>query len=261
MGNKIKSITNLLFIIIGLLFSSSLFANTDTNKPFQFVCSEWPPFEYKDENNKITGYSVEILQAILEELSVEDNIKIYPWKRVLLIVNKDINTLAFTMARTPARENTFKWVGPIAKREIYLWKLKDRKDIIIENWSDVQKYTIGTVRGDAAENQLKEKGFIKGKNIDPVNTQLQNYKKLYNKRVDLMYGLELSTIYGVTKAGLDTSALEKSLFLSGDLNYYYAFNINTSDETVLKFNNALEKIKNNGVFDSIVRKYSTSVNK
>lgn len=222
---------------------------------FQFICSEWPPFEYTGEDGKPTGYSVEILQAILKELSVKDNITIYPWARAYRMVQNEKNVLAFTMARTKAREDLFKWIGPIANREVYLWKLKERSDIKVANWEDAKNYLIGTVRGEAHENELIEKGFEFNKNLKDVTIQLQNYKKLYVNRIDFICGIESATVCGLKKAGFDPSKIEQSFLLSGGLKYYYGFNKNTPDEIVEQFRKALQKIKDNGTFDKIANKY------
>jgi polar amino acid transport system substrate-binding protein len=228
---------------------------TLANKSFNLLCSEWPPFEYAGNNGKPTGYSVEILQAILKELKIEDNIKIYPWKRAYMVAQSKKNTLIFTMARTKKREKQFKWIGPIAPRDIYLWKLKGRIDIKANNWEDIKKYIIGTVNGEAGEKQLLDMGFKKDENISSVTTQLQNYHMLYSQRIDFLYGLEFSTIFGLKKAGLNPDMVEKSLLLSGGLEYYFAFNPNTSGLIVEQFKKALQKVKDNGTFDKIVNKY------
>jgi polar amino acid transport system substrate-binding protein len=225
------------------------------NESFKLLCSEWPPFEYADSNGKPTGYSVEILQAILKELKIEDNIKIYPWKRAYTVAQSKKNTLIFTMARTKEREKQFKWVGPIASRDIYLWKLKGRTDIKANNWEDIKKYIIGTVNGEAGEKELLDMGFNKDENISSVTKQLQNYHMLYSQRIDFLYGLEFSTIFGLKKAGLNPDMVEKSLLLSGGLEYYFAFNPNTSDLIVEQFKKALQKVKDNGTFDKIANKY------
>ena len=52
---------------------------------FTLVCDEWPPFQYVGDNGKPTGYSVEILQAILKELNIKDEIEFYPWKRAFML--------------------------------------------------------------------------------------------------------------------------------------------------------------------------------
>ncbi len=155
---------------------------------------------------------------MLHELKIKDTtIRIYPWKRAYQITEQERNTILFTMARTKKRENLFKWVGPIAPREISLWKLKARTDIKVTTWEDAKKYRIGTVRGEAGEDELVKKGFIIGKNLDSITTQKQNYGKLFLNRIDFLCGLDLSTAYGVKKAGFNFAKLEKSLVLSSGL--------------------------------------------
>ncbi len=223
---------------------------------FTLLCSEWPPFEYTDKDGEPTGYSVEVLQAVLKELDIPDNIQIYPWYRAYKISQSKKNTLIFTLARTKSRENLFKWVGPIAPRDMYLWKLKNRKDVTVENWDDLKEYMIGTVKGEAAEKQLLAKGFRIHKNISPVTKQIQNYHMLYAKRIDFVYGLELSTIFGLEQAGLNPDKIERSLLLDTGLEYYYGFSNETSDGVVDQFRAALKRVKENGIYDMITSKYS-----
>ena len=222
---------------------------------FTFLTEDYPPFGYIGQDGKPTGYSVEILQAILKELNIEANIKILPWKRAYVIAQRNKNTLLFTLTRTQKREKLFKWIGPIAPREIYLWKLKDRTNIKVDNLEDVKKYVIGSIRGDAGESQLLDMGFIINKNVIPFYDQKHIYKNIYAQRIDFTYDLEFSIFFSLKKAGLDPNKIEKSLLLSSGLEYYYGFNPNTSDLIVEEFRKALQKIKDNGTFDKIANKY------
>ena len=246
-----------LTIVIGVFIQSAVLhaeSKQIQDVSFQFVCDEWAPFGYTLDNGKLTGFSIEILRAILKKLKIKDTIKIYPWKRAYVMAQKNKNTLCFTMARTKKRENLFKWVGPIAPREIFLWKLKDSK-IVVNNWEDVKKYKIGTVRGDAGENQLIEKGFIVNKNIVVSNNAGLNLKQLYTGRVDFIYDLKISILFQAKKDGYNPDKLEKSLLLNGEFEYYYAFNKETSDYIVDAFNNELLTMKKNGEYNKIAEKY------
>ena len=247
-----------LTIILGLFinYETIVSAKSIQEESFTFLCSEWPPFEYTLENGKLSGFSIEVLRTILKELEIKDTIKIYPWARAYKMVQRQKNVMAFTMARTVERENLFKWVGPIAPRDVYLWKLKKKENIKVNNWEDVKKYLIGTHRNSASQQQLVKKGFIPHKNICPVNAMSSNYKKLFGGRIDFICGSKSEVVFGLNKEGLDPNQIEKSLLLSGGLNYYYAFNKKTPDYIVEAFSKTLEKIKQNGVFDRVVSRYS-----
>lgn len=226
------------------------------DKPVRFLASEWPPFEYTKPDGSLSGYSVDILTAMYAHLGEDPDIKIFPWNRSYKLAQEEENTAVFTMARSQKREDLFKWVGPIAPREIYLWKLKSRDDVKVKSFDDAKNYMIGTVRGEAGEQQLLDMGFDLKKNIHQVDKQTRNYLLLYKQRVDFIYGLEFTTIYGLQKAGFDPSKVEKSLLLNSGLEYYYGFNKNTSDDVVNRFQKALDAIKSNGTFDKIVSKYA-----
>ncbi|GLQ29658.1 substrate-binding periplasmic protein [Litoribrevibacter albus] len=247
----------ILVFLVSLLVSHAYAneENASSDGDVRFFASEWPPFEYTQADGSITGYSVEILRAMFEELKLEPSIKIFPWNRSYKLAQEEVNTAVFTMARSEKREDLFKWVGPIAPREIYLWKLKDRTEIKVSSFEDAKNYMIGTVRGEAGEQQLVDMGFDLKKNLHSVDKQARNYLLLYKKRIDFIYGLEFTTIYGLKKAGYDPSKIEKSLLLNSGLEYYYGFNKNTSDDVVNRFQQALDTIKKNGKFDKIVSKY------
>lgn len=229
-----------------------------TNGPVRFLASEWPPFEYTGTDGEITGYSVEILQAMQEELGYAHHVRLFPWKRSYQLAMDDPNTAVFTMARSAKREELFKWVGPIAPREIYFWKLKKRDDIKVKNFEDIKNYVVGTVRGEAGEQQLLDMGFDLKKNIHSVDKQTKNFLLLYKDRIDFLYGLEFTTIYGLKKEGFDPTLIEKSLLMNSGLEYYYGFNKDTPDEVVASYQNALDAIKANGKFDKIVSKYGSN---
>lgn len=245
----------LVFSFVFVYGSVLLAKKIPKSEEFKFVCSEFGPYEYTNSNGKLTGFSLELLRAILKEVKVKDNIKIYPWSRVYQMVQKEKNVLAFTMTRNKEREKMFKWVGPIAPRNVYLWQLKSRKDVKIKKINDAKKYKIGTESNSASELDLIRRGFKKGKNIEPVHSMKLNYRKLFRKRIDFLCDLELSVVYGLKKEGLNPKKIKKSVLLSSGLKYYYAFNKNTPDYIVKEFNRALQKLKKNGTYDRIKRKY------
>ncbi len=251
----LKSIVKPIFILKWIIVSSLLLSLAINAAPLQILCAQWPPYEYSGKDGKPAGFSVEILQAILKDLAIKDTIEFYPWKRAYLKVLNTPNTMLFTVARTQNRENKFKWVGPIGSREVYLWKLKSRSDIKINNLQEAKNYLIGTIRGFASETDLISKGFIVDEDLDSVTVPQQNYEKLYAGRVDLIIDLELTAYYGILKAELDFTQLERSILITSGTDLYFAFNKTTPQEIVEEFQASLIKIKDNGVFYKILQKY------
>lgn len=57
------------------------------------------------KNNKIEGFSTEIVRTFLKELNKEHlAIQMQPWARAYLTAQERPNVLLYTMARSPARE-------------------------------------------------------------------------------------------------------------------------------------------------------------
>jgi len=125
--------------IIACLAMISIAVTTVCAETVQMVCSEYPPYEYTDENGKIRGFSVEILRAMLTEMKIKDNIRVLPWKRAYHTALNQKNTLLFSTVRTEARESLFQWIGPINSVVSSLYKLRSRTDIKVKTLNDAKK--------------------------------------------------------------------------------------------------------------------------
>ncbi len=252
----LKLISIQIFLGFLTIYSAPLLSQEESNRPqIHFLHSDWPPFEYASPDGETTGYTVEIVKAMQKLVDVDSTIELHNWNRAYQTALKHPNYAVFTMARTNQREPLFYWVGPIAEREIYLWKLKSRKDIQVKTLEDVKEYRVGTVRGEAGEQQLLSKGFKYDVNIHSVENQTRNFLLLFNDRIDFFYGLELTTIFILRKEGYDPYEVEKTVLLSGGQGYYIGFNRETPFHIVQQFSDALQTIKHNGTFARIQRKY------
>ena len=65
--------------------------------------------------------------------------------------------LIFLIARTPAREQQFRWAGEIMKIQYHLYRLKSRK-LDISTLESAKAYTIGVMRDDVRQHYLRPKG-------------------------------------------------------------------------------------------------------
>ena len=111
----------ILLAISVVLFSSQAFADNS----IRLMTEEFAPYQFYEgagNNRIITGISIEIVQAIQKQIGNSDAIKVLPWSRALKLLAKKKNSALFSTARTPEREDTYKWVGPLAKLEIVFFK-------------------------------------------------------------------------------------------------------------------------------------------
>lgn len=240
--------------LYGFVLSAVLWAET---APLQVVTEEFPPYNYT-ENNKITGVSTEVVKAIVKELAIQATFRSYPWVRAYNTALTKPNVLIYSIGRNEKREKLFKWVGVIAPAKFYLFTLKRRDDIQINELEDAKQYLIGTFRESVREQYLLSKGFKKNVNILSYYDYKRGLTMLVNKRVDLWSMNELLAYYICKEMGYQPDKLLRTAYFLAELSpegYYMAFNKDTDDNLVSKFKQGLETIKNNGVLQKIHTKY------
>ncbi|MBF0280813.1 MAG: transporter substrate-binding domain-containing protein [SAR324 cluster bacterium] len=242
----------LILLFLTLNFTASVYAVEIT-----VLTEEYAPFNY-EENGKVTGFSTEIVEALMEKTKiypVGGKIEMYPWKRAYRRALEEKNVLIYTMTRTKKRENVFKWVGPIFPREVWLFKLKGRNEIKSDTLEEVKKHMTGVTDGVASTEELLRLGFTKGENLEVVPSNLVNYRKFVNGRVDFMPTSELEMAFRLRNDGKSYAMVEKAYLLSGGLFYYLAFSKETDDRVVEQFQKAFEIIEQDGTLDKIKSRY------
>ena len=80
-----KSVTFFLGMVICCIISTTSFAEEIT-----IVTENFPPFNYEEPTTgKIAGLGTEIVQAVLEEVSVQANIMLLPWARAYKMAQRE----------------------------------------------------------------------------------------------------------------------------------------------------------------------------
>jgi len=220
----------------------------------EVVTEKYPPFQWY-ENEKITGPTTDIVEAMIKKTGTLYTLDIYPWARAYKIALNNENVLIYSITRSKKRENLFKWIGVIASHDTYLWKLKSRKDIVINSLDDAKKYITAGVRKDAKTQYLLDKGFSSKKQVATVHSTDIAIKLLHSNKVELIVENEDLSVQ-VKRLGLDINKFEKVYYLKNfGKDLYAAFSLNTPDEVVEKHKKALQELKATGEFKRITNKY------
>lgn len=240
------------FKILIIILLLGLTATAEAQKLTIFV-DEWPPYNF-EKNGKIVGISTELIEMALTNADIQYDIVLYPFKRALITVQRTPNTMLYTVARIPQREDMFAWIGPLHPREVYLYKLQKRTDIQINNVEDIKKYHTGVLSGGSIEQFFIANGFHK-ENYDLVNRSEQLLKMLFAERVDLIPGDPLDLAYQIKMLGYKYTEIETACFLAEEGGYYMIANKDTSADILIKIQKSLEEVLATGVRDQIIRKY------
>jgi polar amino acid transport system substrate-binding protein len=220
------------------------------------LTEEFPPYNFT-QNGKITGFSTEVVQALLREVKIQAEFQSLPWARAYEMAQNADNVLIFSVARTPQREKLFKWVGTIAPTRYFLYSLSARQ-LKIDHLEQAKSYQIATVNEAVGEQYLVSRGFVKGQNLQPSNKYEISYDKLKRGRVDLWIAPELVASYLARQAGDDpATTLTRSFRISdlGNDGYYLAVGMHTPDALVERLRKGLETLKSNGIYDALKNKW------
>lgn len=147
----------------------------------QVVTEEAFPLQYSEEG-VIKGPTTQIVKQMLAQSKVSFDISIMPWARAYEMAKQKPNTLIYSIARTPSREDQFHWIGIVSRYEYYLYTTKDFADSHVINEQTMKQYRIGSVRNSATFQYLHEQDF---QHIFAVSNPDQNYEKLIKRRIDM----------------------------------------------------------------------------
>ena len=249
MPNRSIRIFLVALVILFILVSSS------PGQELTVYTEDYKPFQYRDAGGALTGFGVELVKDIFADADIgikEGLIRLYPWARAYATVLKEKNTAVFMTVRTREREPLFKWVGPLAPRKMWLYKLKKRQDIQLHNLEDAKQYKVGGYNQSADTNYMLQLGF----NVHIVPAQRHITKMLVKERFELMSSLELTMADRLRDLGLDRSVVEKTILLDDRYEYFLAINPQTADTLVSRLQNSLDKIKKRGDYERLWRRYA-----
>jgi polar amino acid transport system substrate-binding protein len=229
------------FLLNGFLSAQHLTIYTEINSPVQFVGPDGKP----------TGLAVEVVQEIQRRTGNTDPITVVPWARGYLELQSRPNIALFSTARTAERNALFKWVGPLVET-VFCFYVKSDSKITLKNLEDAKKLgSIGVYRNDARDIFLTKEGFT---NLERTVENVANAKKLMTGRIDAFAAASLSVEDLMTSAGYRAQDIREALPFRNS-QYFIAFSKETPDETVRRWNNALDAMKKDKSFERIYRKY------
>jgi len=242
-------------LLAALLF---LAATTFTHATdIKMMTENYPPYNM-EVDGKLEGLSVAVLEAMLKQMKSDKStydIELLSWSKAYSTAKSKKNSMVFSTTRTKSRENIFKWVGPITKTSVGITALKT-KEIKINDVSDLNKYNIGCISKDIGETLLLEAGVPKLNidSVDGINSLATSFYKLERDKID-MFAYETKVAkYSADLNGFDSDEYEV-IYTLENAELYFAFNRLTPDNTIQKWQKALDTIKANGIHEKIIKKY------
>jgi len=220
------------------------------NEPLRLLTEDFPPVNFQ-QDGVVKGLSVEIVQEIERRLGLKDEITLMPWSRALREVQGPGRVALFAMARTPAREKLFKWVGPIVTFYSSLYA-PARGGLRLRSMDDAKRAeSVLVVRDWYTSEQLATMGF---RNLVPVADPVTGIRMLLAGRATLFATERLSMPQTMAQAGIPEESLE-IVYSFASSEGYIAFSHETPDSLVQLWNDKLREMKRDGSFRTIYKRW------
>lgn len=240
-------------ILFCLLLTCSAFA-ADLSQ-IRYITEEYPPFNFRD-GNQLDGMSLALLREIWRRTGTQRQpIELLPWARGYHELKLYPNTVLFAVARTQNREKQFKWACPIIKTRYVLFAQKS-ENIVITSPSELNLFTIGTIRADVGEQELLS--LME----EPINilsnvTMRPNLDLMDKGRVHLIAYDELAAPKMFREFGRNPDDFE-TVYTIADSLTCFAFNLDTNDTVVETFQKQLTDITQEPLYQQLQTTYFSS---
>lgn len=222
------------------------------------VLNDYPPFSWV-ANNTSQGTNYDIITAAFKAAGVEPKISIEPVSRGANSF-KTRETRFFVTSPQAAKSN-----GIAEEKTEFLpicdvvftfgyFKSHQKKPIDWKTFDDLKQYRIGYIQGDGAVAMLEGKGL----KLDVSTTLDAGLKKLMEKRIDLLLGIDSSMhfILHKTHPNLNNDLVETNkylFFVPGG--FYYWKDDTEAKKLIEKYKTGWGIIKKNGTSMQILKKY------
>ncbi|MDO4691063.1 MAG: basic amino acid ABC transporter substrate-binding protein [Fusobacterium sp.] len=229
-------------LTVGLFVSISVFAKqvvlVGTN-------AEFAPFEYL-EKNEIVGFDIDLLNAISKETGIEFKIKDMAFDGLLpALQTKKVDLVIAGMTATPEREKTVLFSKPyFTAKQVIITK---KTDNTLKTFDDLSGKKVGVMLGFTGDTVVSE---IKGTKVERFNAAYAAIMALNQGKIDAVV--------------LDSEPAKKYIANSKELviadvpaeEEDYAIAVRKTDKDLIeKINAAVDKLKVNGEYDKILKKY------
>jgi polar amino acid transport system substrate-binding protein len=234
--------------LLALAFALSLAAPADA--ALRLLSEEFPPINFSEQGLP-RGLAVEIVQEIQRRQGTDLEIEFMPWARAFREAKGAGEVALFSMARTPAREKQFKWVGPIVTFYSSLYA-PARDGMRLRSLEDAKRASaVLVVRDWFTAEELKTLGF---QNLVSVSEPVTAVKMLLAKRAPFFATERLSMPGILSKAGIAENSLE-IVYSYASSEGYIAFSPDTPDATVKAWAERLREMKKDGSFLAIYKRW------
>ena len=252
MNKFIKIVCCIVFLNLSLssqaALSKSVKIGSDTS---------YPPFDYIDENGKITGFNIEITKALCEKANLKCIFQTTDFDALIpSLLSRKIDVISSSLMMTEKRKKQIAFSDEIFATQSRLITKKGTN--IMPTIASLKGKRVGIEQGTSQEHFANEVWRPNGVTIVPYQNQLQVFSDLAAGRLDAALQDEVTGSYAFLK-----QPQGKGFIFAGDAltdKKYFDVGVGLGfrkkdNELREAFNHALVKILADGTYQKINDKY------
>lgn len=212
------------------------------------TAANYPPFEFINDQNKITGFDIDLVQELSKRAGFEYKFVNMSFDGIIPALKAGkIDGVASAMSATDERRKSIDFTKSYYSTEnIYLKKKSNNK---ITDKKSLKGKKIGAQLGTVQEIAAKD---IDGAKVVPAEETVPLILGLKAGKMDAVI-LDSSIGYGYLKQNPDLVEFFKES--DGSEGFSMAFDKGKHKELIEKINAALDEIKKDGTYDKLLEKY------
>lgn len=208
----------------------------------------YPPFEYVDQSSKITGFDIDLVDELSKRLGFKYEFINMGFDALIpALKSGKIDAITAAMSATPQRIKAVDFTKAYYTTENLFIKKSDNTDI--KSKSDLKGKKIGVQLGTVQEIAARE---IKESKTVPTKDIFNSIMALKNGKIDVVL-VDTSIGYGYLNKNSDLVEFLKEP--DGSEGFSIAFDKNKHTDLINKINQEVEKMKQDGTYDKLLKKY------
>ncbi len=249
-----------IFCLFMFLISQSA-ATPTAEKMLGYGWEPWEPYQYKGENGEVHGLDVELVEAMAIVAGYRINVRAVPWKRHLKDIQAGRIELASGASKSDERKAYAYFSVPYRMETVVLLVRRgEAEDYKFQSLRSIVRtgFRLGAIRSyyyGETFAELKEIPKFQAQ-LSEVTEEEQNLRKLLNNRLDGML-IDMYTAASLTHRLHVESRIDVHPMTIHVAPVHLMFSKKSCTRTdVEAFNQALAVIKQNGVYEGIMKKYA-----
>lgn len=250
---KLQKLRFFLIILIALLVSLVSMALADVESGKQRVIkvagdNNFPPFEYLSSSGVYDGFNIDIMNATTIETGTKIEYHPMPWSEALVALKTGEVDAIQGMKYSENREGQFSFSQPylLSSEGIFV----PRENVYIFELDDLEGRKVAVQKGDIAYDLLSS---LQRAEIVTTESQEEGIQLLLQGQVDAFVGNRLTGQYFLEQK--DKQSQIKIVGKLLDPADYCVAVLPQNKQLLNVFNDGITKIKNNGTYDKIQKKW------